>query len=67
MAMRGLVSRAQIERDLVALMAGQRMGGTEPRMEDVEVARRVLSGEITADEAVRMRLAQIDAQFGITR
>lgn len=42
------------------------MAAAEPTVEDVEAGRRILSGEATAAEVVRERLAQIDEQFGIT-
>jgi hypothetical protein len=67
MAVQETVSRARVERDLAAVVAGQRMAGAEPTVEDVDAARRVLAGEVSATQAVRMRFAQIEARFGIVR
>ncbi len=67
MAVRSTVSPARVERDVAAVIAGSRMAAAEPAVEDIEAGRRILSGETTASEVVRERLAQIDAQFGITR
>lgn len=51
----------------MAATAGSRMAGSEPAAEDVAAARRMLRGEITADEAIHGRLAQIVATYGIER
>lgn len=67
MAVRGTVSPARVERDLAAVVAGSRMAAAEPTAEDIEAGRRILSGEASAAEVVRERLAQIDAQFGTVR
>ncbi|WP_448232939.1 hypothetical protein [Microbacterium lacticum] len=67
MATTRVVSEAQIERDQVAIAAAQRMAGAEEMPEDVAVGRRILTGEITADEAIAERFAQIDAKYGLTR
>lgn len=61
------VSRTQVERELAAVVAGQRMAGAEPSPEDLEVGRRILTGEVTADDAVRQRFAQLEQQYGFTR
>jgi hypothetical protein len=67
MAVQETVSRARVERDLAAVVAGQRMAGVEPTVEDEDAARRVLAGEVCATEAVRRRFVQIEARFGIVR
>lgn len=46
---------------------GQRMAGVEETDADRALGRRVLAGELTADEAIAIRLARIDRAHGITR
>lgn len=60
-------STEQIERNLVAIAAAQRMAGEEPTAEDMEAARRVLAGEATADEVIAERFEEIDRKYGIVR
>lgn len=60
-------STEQIERNLVAIAAAERMAGEEPTADDVEAARRVLAGEATAEEVIAERFAQIDEKYGIVR
>ncbi len=60
-------STEQIERHLVAIAAAQRMAGEEPTAEDMEAARRVLTGEATADQVIAEGLAELEAQHGFTR
>lgn len=60
-------STDQIERQLIAIATAQRIAGEEPTVEDMDAARRVLVGEITADEAIAERFRQIDEKYGITR
>lgn len=60
-------STGQIEQNLVALAAAQRMAGEEPTAEDMEAARRVLAGEATANEVIAERFEQIDTKYGIVR
>lgn len=45
------------EQALAGATAGHRMAGMEPTDADIEIARRQLSGELTADEAVREAIA----------
>lgn len=42
---------------LAGATAGHRMAGMEPTEADLEIARRQLDGELTADEAVREAIA----------
>lgn len=45
------------EQALAGAIAGHRMAGMEPTDSDIEIARRQLSGEISADAAVREAIA----------
>lgn len=45
------------EQALAGVIAGHRMAGMEPTDSDIEIARRQLSGEISADVAVREAIA----------
>ncbi len=49
--------RPTTEQALAGATAGHRMAGMEPTDADIEIARRQLSGELTADEAVREAIA----------
>jgi|CXWJ01.1.fsa_nt_gi hypothetical protein len=60
-------SRAEVERQLAAVAAAQRIAGEEPTAEDMEAARRILTGEATAEQMIAERFAQIDAKYGIKR
>lgn len=60
-------SSAQIERHLAAIAAAERMAGEEPTADDMEAARRVLSGEATAAEVIAEGLAELEAKYGFTR
>lgn len=60
-------STDQIERQLVEVATAQRIAGEEPTVEDLDAARRVLLGEVTADEAIAERFQQIDEKYGIVR
>ena len=51
------VSPARVERNLTSMVAAQRMAGAEPTEDDIEIARRQASGEITADEAVALAIS----------
>ncbi|MHB1173234.1 MAG: hypothetical protein ACYCZY_12245 [Lacisediminihabitans sp.] len=61
------VSRAQVERELAAIVAGQRMAGEEPSPEAMDAARAVLTGQATAEDAIRDGLAALEARHGLTR
>lgn len=58
---------AEIARLEAQVTAGQRMAGEEESAEDRALGRRVLSGELTADDAIAQRLAQIDQKHNIAR
>lgn len=58
---------AEIARLEAQVTAGQRMAGEEETAEDRALGRRVLSGELTADDAIAQRLAQIDQKHHIAR
>lgn len=60
-------SRAELDRQLAAVAAAQRIAGEEPTAEDMEAARRVLIGEATADQVIAEGLAELEAQFGFKR
>lgn len=49
--------RPTTEQALAGATAGHRMAGMEPTGADLEIARRQLSGELTADAAVREAIA----------
>lgn len=61
------LSAAQGERASSAIVAAQRMSGAEPTPEDVALGEKVLAREISADEAIEARLAQIEAKYGVSR
>ncbi|MGO1319149.1 MAG: antitoxin VbhA family protein [Galactobacter sp.] len=56
-------SKAWIDRQVTAIDAGQRMAGEAPTDADREAARRILAGEITADEAIEDGLKELEAAF----
>ncbi|MFT3969012.1 MAG: hypothetical protein QM695_01730 [Micropruina sp.] len=60
-------STEQIERNLVAIAAAERMAGEEPTADDMEAARRVLAGEATAEEVIAESLAELEARYGFKR
>lgn len=49
------------------MTAGQRMAGVQETDADRTLGRLVLAGDLTADEAIAIRLGQIDRAHGITR
>lgn len=61
------VSPARVERALTSMIAAQRMAGAEPSEADIEAARRVLTGEATAEQAIRDGFAALEERFGVTR
>ncbi|RXW33534.1 antitoxin VbhA family protein [Propioniciclava flava] len=63
----GPASRVGIDWVEAQVTAGQRMAGAEETDADRALGRRDLAGELTADEAIAIRLAQIDRAHGITR
>lgn len=67
MATTKTASQAWTAQQLAAIEAGQRMAGEEPTAEDMEAARRVLSGEATADKVIAEGLAELEAEHGFTR
>lgn len=67
MATTRVVSRAWTERQLDAIDAGQRIAGEEPSPEDREAARRVLTGQASAEQVIAEGLAQLEARNGFTR
>lgn len=60
-------SQAEIEWHEMLATASQQMAGEEETDADRALGRQVLTGELSADEAIAVRLAQIDAEFGISR
>lgn len=61
------LTAGEIDRLEAQVTAGQRMAGAEETDADRALDRRVLAGELTADEAIAIRLGQIDRAHGITR
>ena len=58
---------AEIDRLEAQVTASQRMASEEETDADRALGRKVLTGEMSADDAIAVRLAQIDAKHGITR
>ncbi|UNX54176.1 hypothetical protein MF406_14725 [Georgenia sp. TF02-10] len=55
-------SQAWIARRQAAIEAGQRTAGEEPTAADREAARRVLTGEATAEQTIAEGLAELEAE-----
>ncbi|TAM68561.1 MAG: hypothetical protein EPN48_11205 [Microbacteriaceae bacterium] len=66
MATTRAASRAWTERQLDAIDAGQRIAGEEPSPEDREAARRVLTGQASAEQVIEEELAELEARHGFT-
>ncbi len=58
------MSRAEIERLEAQVAAGQRMAGEEESETDRALGRAVMAGELTVDEALERRLAEIETRSG---
>lgn len=67
MATTKALEQAEIDRLEAQVTAGQRMASEEETDADRALGRKVLTGEMSADDAIAVRLAQIDAKHGITR
>lgn len=67
MATTRVASSAWTERQLDAIDAGQRIAGEEPSREDREAARRVLTGQASAEQVIEDGLSQLEAQYGFHR
>jgi hypothetical protein len=67
MATRTTALAARVDRQLVEVIAGQRMAGEEPSPEAVDAARAVLTGQATVDQAIRDGLAALEARHSLTR
>ena len=67
MATAKTASAADIGRLEAQVTAGQRIAGEEESDADRTLGRRVLGGQLSADEAIAQRLAQIDAAHGSAR
>lgn len=50
------VSPARVDRDVISMIAAQRMASTEPSVADLEIAHRQASGEISAEDAVALAI-----------
>lgn len=61
------ITQGRLDRLEEQVTVGQRMAGAEETAEDRALGRLVLAGELTADEAITQRLAQIDRKYGIAR
>lgn len=60
-------STDQIERQLIAIATAQRIAGEEPTVEDMDAARRVLTGEATAEQVIAEGLAELESRYGFQR
>src|SRR5699024_9169760 len=67
MATTKALEQAEIDRLEAQVTASQRMASEEETDADRALGRKVLTGEMSADDAIAVRLAQIDAKHGITR
>lgn len=67
MATTKALEQAEIDRLEAQVTASQRMASEEETDADRALGRKVLAGELSADEAIAIRLAQIDQKHGITR
>lgn len=67
MATRITALAARVDRQLVEVIVGQRMAGEEPSLEAVDAARAVLTGQATAERAIRDGLAALEARHSLTR
>ncbi|QIN29764.1 hypothetical protein [Brevibacterium luteolum] len=67
MATTKALEQAEIDRLEAQVTASQRMASEEETDADRALGRKVLTGEMSADNAIAVRLAQIDAKHGITR
>ncbi|PCC57615.1 hypothetical protein CIK58_07730 [Brevibacterium aurantiacum] len=67
MATTKALEQAEIDRLEAQVTASQRMASEEETDADHALGRKVLTGEMSADDAIAVRLAQIDAKHGITR
>lgn len=66
MAATQTVSTAWVQRHLDAIDAGQRMAGESPTAQDREAARRVLTGEASAQQVIDEALAELEGLHGFT-
>lgn len=57
-------SQAEIDRIQIASNAAQQMAGADEEPEDIALRERVLRGELSADEAIELRLAELKEQYG---
>ena len=67
MATTKTIPQARIDRLMAEADAAFRMTGEEPTVADREAARRVLTGEATAEQVIAERLAELEAEYGHTR
>ena len=67
MATTKALEQAEIDRLEAQVTASQRMASEEETDADRALGRKVLTGEMSADDAIAVRLARIDAKHGITR
>ena len=67
MATRTTALAARVDRQLVEVVAGQRMAGEELSPEAVDAVRAVLTGQATAERAIHDGLAALEARHSLTR
>ncbi len=58
-------SQAEMDRIQTASNTAQQMAGAQEAAEDVLLRERVLRGELSADEAIQLRLAELKEQYDV--
>lgn len=56
-------SQAEIDRIQIASNTAQQMAGADEAPEDIALRERVLRSELSADEAIELRLAELKEQY----
>ncbi|MDR8020074.1 hypothetical protein [Nesterenkonia aerolata] len=57
-------SQAEIDRIQIASNTAQQMAGADEAPEDIALRERVLRSELSAGEAIELRLAELQEQYG---
>ncbi|GAA1531833.1 antitoxin VbhA family protein [Nocardioides humi] len=55
----------RVKRQMIEVVSAVRMAGEEPPPEAIEASRAVLSGEMSADEAIRIGFAALEKRHGV--
>ena len=61
------LTEAQLKMMEAEISAGQEMAGEEETVETRLLGRKILTGELTADEAISLALKDIDAAYRVNR